>query len=159
MKKLLLMLVLMLTFTGCVPETEYEKGLRAYRFGNYKTALNLLKPLAEAGHADAQFQLGWMYHNGEGVVQDDKEAVKWYRMTAEQGIAIAQNNLGAMYANGEGVQYDFNKAHMWYNIARSNGDDLASENIEKLSRYMSQSDIAEAQEMARKCVDSGYQDC
>ena len=34
---------------------------------------------------NAQVNLGVMYDNGEGVLQDDKEAVKWYRKAAEQG--------------------------------------------------------------------------
>ena len=41
-----------------------------------------------------------MYRNGEGVPQDYKEAVKWYRLAAEQGDAIAQTNLGIMYEYG-----------------------------------------------------------
>ena len=49
---------------------------------------------AEQGHADAQNNLGWRYGNGEGVPQDDAEAVAWFRLAAEQGHADAQNNLG-----------------------------------------------------------------
>ena len=61
---------------------------------------------AEQGDAMAQTNLGWMYDNGEGVPEDDTEAVKWYRKAAEQGYAMAQHNLGWMYANGEGVPED-----------------------------------------------------
>ena len=46
---------------------------------------------------NAQYNLGVMYDNGEGVPQDYKEAVKWYRLAAEQGNANAQTNLGNMY--------------------------------------------------------------
>jgi hypothetical protein len=45
---------------------------------------------AKGGDADAQFNLGVMYDNGEGVPEDDAEAVKWYRRAAEQGFAEAQ---------------------------------------------------------------------
>ena len=55
------------------------------------------KRLAEDGDAEAQNDLGVMYGNGEGVPQDYKEAVKWYRLAAEQGVAAAQYNLGGMY--------------------------------------------------------------
>ena len=64
-------------------------------------------PLAEAGYDVAQFNLGVMYDNGQGVLQDYKEAVKWYRLAAEQGYADAQYNLGVMYDNGEGVPQDY----------------------------------------------------
>ncbi len=54
---------------------------------------------AEQGDASAQFSLGEMYEIGsdffEGVPQDYKEAVKWYREAAEQGYASAQLRLDA----------------------------------------------------------------
>ena len=51
----------------------------------------------------AQNNLGLMYANGEGVPEDDAEAVHWYRKAAKQGYADAQYNLGLMYDYGEGV--------------------------------------------------------
>ena len=62
-----------------------------------------LRRQAEQGDAGAQFCLGSMYANGMVVLQDDAEAVTWYRLAAEQGNVDAQLNLGSMYANGEGV--------------------------------------------------------
>jgi TPR repeat protein len=56
---------------------------------------------ANQGHAQAQYNLGVMHANGEGVQQDFTKAVKWYRLAADQGDAKAQFNLGAMHANGE----------------------------------------------------------
>ena len=50
--------------------------------------------------AAAQFKLGVMYENGEGVPKDSVKAVEWYRKAAEQGYAPAQFKLGWMYANG-----------------------------------------------------------
>ena len=60
-----------------------------------------LRARADAGEASAQFELGWMYANGQGVPQDDAEAITWYRRAAEQGNAVAQFNLGWMYATAE----------------------------------------------------------
>ena len=65
--------------------------------------LTELRRRADQGDAEAQFNLGFMYDNGEGVPQDDQEAVKWYRMAAEQGYAGAQFALGLMYDNDQGV--------------------------------------------------------
>ena len=68
------------------------------------------KALAELGMGAAQYDLALMYDNGEGVPENDAEAVKWYRKAADQGIAYAQYNLGYMYANGEGVDFpDFTR--------------------------------------------------
>ncbi|MDP4855337.1 MAG: SEL1-like repeat protein, partial [Schleiferiaceae bacterium] len=43
---------------------------------------------ADQGYAQAQYNLGIMYANGQGVPKSDKEAVKWYRKAAEQGDAM-----------------------------------------------------------------------
>ena len=61
------------------------------------------KRLAEQGFAEAQHNLGLMYSNGEGVPENDVEAVRWYRLAAEQGNALAQDKLGFAYAWGEGL--------------------------------------------------------
>ena len=50
---------------------------------------------AEQGDADAQYNLKVAYGTGEGVAQDDAEAVRWYRLAAEQGNAGAQLALGS----------------------------------------------------------------
>lgn len=75
------------------------------------------KKKAEAGDAGAQFNLGLMYDNGEGVPKDAAKAVEWYQKAAAQGDASAQNNLGWMYDNGEGVSKDAVKAVAWYQKA------------------------------------------
>ncbi|MDA8703246.1 hypothetical protein N9M30_04760, partial [Pseudomonadales bacterium] len=59
---------------------DFDKGLAAAEAGDYTTALAEWKPLAEQGDATAQFNLALMYDNGQGVIEDDKEAVKWYRL-------------------------------------------------------------------------------
>ena len=87
-----------------------------------------IRPIAEQGNAKAQKNLGFMYANGRGVPQDDKEAVKWYLLAAEQGHASAQNNVGFMYGNGTGVPQDNVYAHMWLNIAASKGNETAKTN-------------------------------
>ena len=60
--------------------------------------------LAEQGNAEAQFSLGLMYDNGQGVRQDYAEAFRWYRKAAEQGLVQAQTDLGNGYAQGQGVR-------------------------------------------------------
>ena len=84
--------------------------------------LEAVRKAAEQGHADAQFLLGLMYDVGEGVPENDAEAVRWYRKAAEQGDAPAQNNLGLMYGNGEGIPEDRVQAYVWFSIAAAQGD-------------------------------------
>jgi len=68
-----------------------------------KKKFEVVKAKAEKGNKDAQTLLGLYYDEGQGVLEDDKEAVKWYRKAAEQGNTMAQNKLGLMYDYGEGV--------------------------------------------------------
>ena len=57
---------------------------------------------SKQGNAVAQYALGVMYLNGEGIRKNHKEAVKWFSKAAEQGHAKAQYGLGLMYYKGEG---------------------------------------------------------
>ena len=134
---------------------DFQTGLEAYKRGNYATALEEWRPLAEQGLARAQHDLGFMYDNGEGVAQDHSEAARWYRLAAEQGLAEAQNNLGVLYEDGESDTRDYVQAHKWYSLAitrSSPGEDLnplvsARDNVEAL---MTPEQIVEAQRLARE---------
>ena len=93
-----IVLVLALALPAPVLAADLETGGAAYDRGDYATALEEWRPLAEQGDADAQLGLGAMYFYGQGVPQDYAEAVKWYRLAAEQGQADAQIALGFMYS-------------------------------------------------------------
>jgi TPR repeat protein len=69
---------------------------------------------AEQGDANAQFRLGAMYANGQGVGQDFAQAAQWWRRAAEQGQATAQFGLGTLYDSGTGVAQDHAQAIQWY---------------------------------------------
>ena len=84
---------------------------------------------AEAGHADAQYSLGYMYSMGEGVPQDYAEAAAWYHRAAEQGDTSAQVSLGYMYDVGQGVVQDYAEAAVWYRRAAEQGDAQAQSNL------------------------------
>ncbi|MEK9669686.1 MAG: tetratricopeptide repeat protein, partial [Gammaproteobacteria bacterium] len=92
---------------------DFQKGLTAAKNGDFETAWREWTPLAERGDARAQFTLGMLYAEGEGVPQDYKTALKWFTRAAEQGIARAQFNLGKLYAEGEGVPQDYKTALKW----------------------------------------------
>jgi TPR repeat protein len=72
---------------------------------------------AERGNAAAQLLTGFNYSLGDGVLQDDKQAVSWYRKAAEQGYDRAQFILGVLYENGTGVPQDDKQAMEWYSKA------------------------------------------
>ena len=130
-----------------------------WALGQDPDTITEIRRQAEQGDAEAQFHLGFLYANGEGVLKDDAEAVRWYRLAAEQGNAWAQLSLGAMYAAGRGVLRDSVLAHMWSNIAGANGNEYARELRDILESYMTRAEISRATELARACMASDYQDC
>jgi uncharacterized protein len=90
-------------------------------------------------------------------VQDNAEAVTWYRKAAEQGKPEAQFNLGLAYGKGHGVQQDYVQAHMWFNLAASQFSasekedrDQAIKLRDSLASEMTAAQIEEAQKLARE---------
>ena len=101
---------------------EFTLGQRAFNRQDYDTALQHWRPLAEAGHAEAQYGLGFMYETGWGVQRAASEALEWYRKSAEQGYAKAQYNLGMMYLVGNGVDADESMGLFWIQSAADQND-------------------------------------
>jgi TPR repeat protein len=85
---LCLTLAVLLGSAGMSWSADLQKGFTAAQSGDYATALREWTPLAEQRDASAQYNLGVMYENGQGVPQDYKTAVKWYRLAAEQGMPL-----------------------------------------------------------------------
>ena len=56
---------------------------------------------AEAGNASAMNNLGYAYEHGEGVAEDQAEAVRWYRMAASADVGSAGWNLAVGYDEGD----------------------------------------------------------
>lgn len=73
--------------------------------------------MANAGDADAANILGFQYGNGLSVMQNDKEALKWYRKAVELGSSEAAYNLGSVYRSGFGVDADAAQAAQWFRKA------------------------------------------
>ena len=70
MKHVTIILAFLMTLSSPVAAQDLQKGVTAYQAGDYATALQEWKPLAEAGDAAAQYNLGYMYDSGKGVLQD-----------------------------------------------------------------------------------------
>jgi hypothetical protein len=83
-------------------EDPVKAGVEAYERGDYKTAVDLWRPAAIKGNADAQFNLGQAYKMGRGVPTDLKQAEEWYRRAAAQGHEEGEANYGlALFENGK----------------------------------------------------------
>ena len=131
-----------------------QAGLRAYQRGDHATAFRELRPLAEQGHADAQYRLGVLYDYGKEVPRDHAQALKWLRRAAEQGHAGAQHQLGLMLCMGYGLPQDHERAYMWFQLAAGQ---LAGEERKKaiaardsVVPRLTPEQVARAQKMARE---------
>jgi GAF domain/Sel1 repeat/PilZ domain len=121
---------------------------RAADHNRQVTFLADLQKLAEEGNADAQWQLGARYHNGEDVPQDDIVAMQWFQRAAEQGHPTAQSALGAYYWAGRGVPQDLTKAYFWSTLALAQGDENSKGRLEGLASQMTKEQVTAARQQA-----------
>ena len=75
-------------------DDDFEHACDVFEREDYKTAYKLFLSLANKDDAGAQYILGKMFEEGEGVKQDYKQAIKWYRLAVKQGHGMAQSALG-----------------------------------------------------------------
>ena len=97
-------------------------------------ALRPLRQQAEAGNADAQFNLGIAWINGSAGTVNYDQARYWWEKAAAQGQRIAQYNLGVLYDEGRGVSQDYHLAAQWYRKAAQQGFISAQYNLGNLYR-------------------------
>ncbi len=110
-------------------ETLDRHAREAMQQGNYAVAFCIWQPLAQAGDSEAQFNIGWMYHNGYGLRIDDETALYWWLQAAARGSTDAHFALGDLYANGQGVDKNGAIALGWYISAALKGHAQAQETL------------------------------
>ena len=76
-------LAILISLAALNVSADFDKGTAASREEHYEMAFQDLKKAAEQGHAPAQFALGNMYRTGEGVNQDEEEAMTWYQQSRD----------------------------------------------------------------------------
>ena len=80
-----LTLTILLGSVGVSASADFQKGVTAFKSGDYATALREWTPLAEQGLADAQGALSAMYVRGWGVIKDWVYAHMWGNLAASNG--------------------------------------------------------------------------
>jgi cell division septation protein DedD len=130
MKLILLAFVVPLSlFASSVIAQDVKNGLYVTEHADFAGALEIWRPLAERGDANAQHQLGIMYYFGIGVPRNYSEALEWQLLAAAQGHAKAQNNLAVMYAYGEGVPQNHVVSAVLYRLSAERGYSVAQYNL------------------------------
>ncbi len=123
--------VVLLAAATCAPAGTgpLEDGIEAYKEGDFVKALEIWRPLADGGNAEAQYRLGILYAEGKGVAPNDAEAAVWFERAAERGNAAAQYNLGVSYSEAIGVRKDNAAAAKWFRRAADQGFAYAQLNL------------------------------
>jgi uncharacterized protein len=154
-------LLLGLAANGPVAQADsWKDATAAFAHKQYAKALKLFKPLAEKGHAVAQYNIALMHKMGLGVPKSEKEARKWARLAAKQGHAEAQQLMGSLYYKRAGQESpDVLRAYIWLEASAAQGNAEAQKNLATLTKKLTPQQIAEAREKAQKCKSSGYDKC
>lgn len=99
-----------------------ETVSQAFSNREYAQALLLLKPLADAGIAEAIGMLGLAYQKGAGVEIDSEKALELLQKAVEMGDAIAAHNLGLLYQQGmPGVEKNEVVSQRYFELALKMG--------------------------------------
>jgi TPR repeat protein len=113
--------------------SRYLEAAAAVQHGDYAVAYYFWRPLAEKGDAEAQYALGWMYHNGYGLVIDDQVARAWWEKAAAQGSADAMFALGTLYSVGsDTIPRDYAAAMRLWAEAAAKGNENARFALQEL---------------------------
>lgn len=107
-------------------EDEVRKAIdivsQAFSDRDYGTALTLLKPLADAGIAEAIGMLGLAYQKGAGVKPDGIKAVELFEKAIEMGDALAAYNLSLLYQQGmQDVEANLEISHHFFRLSQEMG--------------------------------------
>ncbi len=119
-------LLIMLFLSGC-SSLDISDAEKAMHEGNYAEAYCIWRQLADQGHPIAMYNIGWMYHNGFGLVVDDIKASNWWHNAAESGLEEAEQALGMLYYyGGKGVPRDLERSAEYLMPGAARGDEEAA---------------------------------
>jgi len=106
--------------------SDLDDAVTAMRSGDFAEAYCMMRPLAEEGDADAQYNIGWMYMNGYGLRVNDSLALEWWEKAADQGHSDASFSIGMLYSLGDGeISKDSEAAIDNYLVAAVDGHEDA----------------------------------
>lgn len=122
----------------------------------FRKAAEQFRKDAEAGDANAQYKIGWMFYTGQGMKVDFSEAVMWFQKSIAQNCPEAYQSLGRCFYKGWGVEQNYKEAVRLFRL----GADSAQFGLAKCL-YWGQGctkDVSQAIELFRKAAESGDRD-
>ncbi len=114
---------------------------------NYLEAANWFDKAALQFSGVAQYYLGVMHREGQGVARDRTEGLRWLSLSANKFYVPTYLLLAEIYAKGDGVVEEPIKAAMYLDLARRYSDttnrDAVSDVFDATKRFISADERAE----------------
>lgn len=132
-----------------VTDPDLSMALR-YKDNNDAEALRLFEVSAKKGNSLAEYYYGLALLEGNGVVQNFKEAKHWLETAANLGEVKAQKVLGDIYYDGIGVSKDDGRAYFWYMLAAAKKDPVAIEMRDRIANKLSMEQVVLIQDEAKE---------
>jgi len=126
------LMMILVVVSVATAQQKTPDGLFASARKGDKPALAQLRTFADKGDSRAQWWLGRMYEDGEGVPKDMAQALTWYTKAADTGYATAASYLGALYGAGEAVPKNDALSWNWHERSADLGDEKAQLWVGKL---------------------------
>lgn len=134
-------------------EAQFSMGVQSATHqpaANYPLAIEWYLKAAGQNHILAQFNLGIMYANGQGVPPNEHQAEIWFDRAARQQDPGAQHYLGLSHyrASFQGTPQQMHEsrieAYKWFTLAAALGYQNSEVTRDTIVSHMSHDDLAEA---------------
>ena len=148
-------------FAGGALANDFEKGVDAFKAGDYITAQKELTPLAMRGNVNAAIIVGQIHFSRETY----SEAASMWLRVAETGNARGQYLTGLAYWNigissyGDRAVKHYETAFMWFLLAEEQGVNIASDHRSGVTDWLNIVDFSRAVVRAHICAEQQFKDC
>lgn len=147
-------LPLIFLMTALPARADFNDGIVAHQMGEYEKAYNIMRSLAETSdHAYAQYYVGMMYLNGQGVEQDHARAGEWFLKAAENRVPQAQYKLGRLYFDGQGLPRDYERAYAWFRVGAVHNHQLSIKSLEEARNNLSDEEMKAAEKLSLEYIE------
>jgi TPR repeat protein len=127
---------------------DIDSGLMAYANGDFDTAARVFSVLAKSGDKEAQYYMGLLYEEGQGVPKRFDEAEKCYTKAAQQGYLDAYFALGELYLHQPGDKKDRVSAYFWLEMAAKHGHPRGMDEFLRNKKAMTPEQISLAKKVS-----------
>ncbi|MEN8177682.1 MAG: sel1 repeat family protein [Pseudomonadota bacterium] len=122
-KHIFLFLGLFCLLQAPVKAADFDTAYSAYESSDYREAYKGFKSLAQDQHVKAQYLLGLLYLNGQGVRKSVDRGLGWLKEAADNGSYLAAAELGQIYATGNQVAMNADEAAKWIQLSTDLAED------------------------------------